>query len=107
MLLFWGEGHLDHGLRQPFTINLAFNPDSTEEMAVESVTSTVAKLAAYTDSLVVINELSIDQNATGQPWWKAVVFGSVVGVLLAMGWAYVWEDARGHRNRRQTGGEDA
>jgi hypothetical protein len=99
---YTGEG-------SPSTVSFAIDPirRSTGESAIEDFRLTVAKLGQTTGSTVLTQDFSIDMERTDELWWKAMVFGSAVGTLLVVVGVYVWEDARGHRNRRQTGGEDA
>ncbi|MDP6549420.1 MAG: hypothetical protein QF659_05060 [Dehalococcoidia bacterium] len=73
-------------------IAIATGRRSTEEAAVEDVTSLVAEIAAYASTAVVIRDLQLQRNATDEAWWKAVVLGSAIGALLAIAAIYVWED---------------
>jgi uncharacterized protein involved in exopolysaccharide biosynthesis len=87
------------------TVTLAMGPSSLGdgEAAVAHIRTTVAKLASLSDSPVFIRDLSIDRNTTGEPRWKAVVLGSIIGALLVIGGVFVWEDARAYQRRLQVG----
>ena len=74
---------------------------STVEKATNAVESRVATMVRYTNGTAVLRELSIDQRGNDKPWWKAVVLGSVIGILLAIGGIYVWEDAQAYQRHRQ------
>ena len=74
---------------------------STVEKATNAVESQVATMVRYTNGTAVLRELSIDQRGNDEPWWKAVVLGSVIGILLAIGGIYVWEDAQAYQRHRQ------
>ena len=87
------------------SLNSGFHP--TVEQSTAVVESSVTKLVAYTTTPAVTRELLIDQRGISEPWWKTVVFMSVIGVLLAIGGIYLWEDAqayRRHRNQLAPGG---
>ena len=49
---------------------------------------------------MVMRDLTMGRSKTGEPWWKAVVLGTFVGGLLAIGGIYVWEDAKDYRQHR-------
>lgn len=74
---------------------------STVQKATNAVESQVATMVRYTNGTAVLRELSIDQRGNDEPWWKAVVLGSVIGILLAIGGIYVCEDARAYQRHRQ------
>ena len=73
----------------------------TEEKATHEVMSRVAKVVQYTNSTVVLRESLIDQRGIDEPWWKPVGLGSVIGILLAIGWIFVWEDSQAYQRPRQ------
>ena len=84
----------------------SFNIDvgswSTEQAAIEYVDSTVRQIDESAEELFVVHGLSINGTNLGNPSWKAIVLGSILGGLLAIGAIYTWEDARGYpRNRRR------
>ncbi len=98
---------LDEQVQPTLTFSLDSGSDPTEEGAVKSVTSSIARIVSYTNTPVAIQQITIDRNTTDEPWWKPVVLGSVIGTLLVIGGIYVWEDARSYqRHRQQVGAAD-
>ena len=73
----------------------------TEEKATHQVMSRGDNMVEYTNNTAVLRELLIDQRRIDEPWWKAVVLGSVIGILLAIAGVYVWEDAQAYQRHRQ------
>ena len=73
----------------------------TKEAALESVRSMVVQVISYTDAPVEVKDLSIDRHEMGEAWWKAIVLGSLVGIALAIGAIYVWDDASAYQRHRQ------
>ena len=64
-------------------------------------------LNAQPGYIVTVEDLTI-MSRFRSPLWKAVVLGSFFGGLLAIGAAYLWDDARSYmRNRQETDSEDA
>ena len=74
---------------------------STEDAAVADVATTVGLIVGYSAAPVVVQHVSIDPTGSGSIWWKDVVMGSAIGVLLAIGVAYLWEDAKSFQQRRE------
>ena len=91
----------DHGNPTYILTSLDSGFHSTVERATNAVESQVATMVRYTNGTAVLRELSIDQRGNDEPWWKAVVLGSVIGILLAIGGIYVWEDAQAYQRHRQ------
>lgn len=58
-------------------------------------------MVKHTNSTAELREISIDQRGIDEPWWKSVVLGSVIGILLAIGWLYIWEYAQADQQHRQ------
>jgi uncharacterized membrane protein YpjA len=73
----------------------------TEKAATASVESSVATMAKYANIPAVIRDVTIAQNGLGAPWWKPVILGTVVSILLTIGAIYTWEDARAYQRHRQ------
>ena len=76
---------------------------SKEYAAMVSAASNVSLVADYSDAPVSFLDLTVDRKTAGSPWWKAVVFGGVLGTLLAVGSIYVWEDAKAYRRQSHEG----
>ena len=76
---------------------------ATGQVAIERLRSAVSNLATATGTPVALRDLSIEQENTDEPWWKAVVLGSVLGTLMVIGGVYVLEDARKYLSRQKIG----
>ena len=91
--------------RANFLVSSNEYPDPNASVAaIMSNTEWLNAQAAY---IVTVEDLTIVSRFRS-PLWKAVVLGSFFGGLLAIGAAYVWDDARSYmRDRRETNSGDA
>ena len=98
---YTGEG-------SPPTFTLSMPPvrKATSQAAIDQIRWNVAELANTAETPVLLRNVSIDEYPTGEPWWKAVVLGSIIGIALAIWGVYVLDDARSVQRRRQTGERD-
>ena len=78
-------------------------PMSKEYKAVLSAASDLRLVADYSEAPVSLRNLTVDRKTAGSPWWKAVVFGGILGTLLAIGIIYVWEDAKAYKRQTRQG----
>ena len=74
---------------------------ASEKAAVDSARSMFVQMAGYTDAPVEAREMVVYYADVGTEWWKRVILGSVVGILLTIGLIYVWEDASEYQRHRQ------
>ncbi len=74
--------------------------EPSRQLAIDDVQSQMRRIAAFGPTLVASHGIIIDEKPQGVwQWWKAVVLGSVLGGLLAVGCIYVWEDAKEYRRQ--------
>ncbi len=74
---------------------------ASEEAAVDSARSMFVRMAGYTNAPVEARDMVVYYADIGTKWWKYVIFGSVVGIALAIGVIYVCEDASAYQRHRQ------
>ena len=74
---------------------------ASEEAAVDSARSMFVRMAGYTNAPVEPRNMTVYYEGLGTKWWQNAIFGSVVGILLAIGGIYVWEDASAYQRHRQ------
>ena len=103
-LVFEDPEYSGRGSPPTFTLAMAPTGQPTGDAAIREFRSLLATFANSTNSPVVLQDLSIDVNPTVEPWWKAVVLGSVIGTLLVIGGVHVLEDAQVDQRRQQTEG---
>ena len=76
---------------------------ATEQAAVDSIMSTAINLADYAEGVTEVRNLSIKSVPDyGVVFWKPVVMGAVLAILLVIGGIYIWEDATAYRRDLQT-----
>ena len=91
--------------RANFIVSSSEFPDPNASVA--AIMSNTKWLSAQPGYIVAVEDLAI-MSRFRSPLWKAVVLGSFFGGLLAIGAAYLWDDARSYmRNRQETDSEDA
>ena len=73
---------------------------ASEEAAVDSARSMFVQMAGYTNAPVEAGDMVVYYADLGTEWWKRVILGSVVGILLTIGVIYVWEDASAYQRHR-------
>jgi len=97
----------DRKISSQFTVVSAEFSDP--KRAVDSIVNDAHILGGLTKNgnVVDIREFSIDGRYPS-PWWKPIVFGGVIGGLMALGTAFIWDDAGAYlRHRRQITSKDA
>ena len=73
---------------------------ATAKEAIDSAGSAIREIGSYTGAPVAIRGLVVDRTVDGSGWWRAVVLGAVIGILMAIGAVYVWEDTHLYYRRR-------
>ena len=71
---------------------------SDAKEAIDSAGSMIRQIVSYSGSPVVIREIVIDRNMDGSGWWESALLGAVIGMLLAIGAIYVWEDTSAYQS---------
>ena len=79
-------------------IDLGSWPSQEEAIKASSKAFEIASLTGFT--AVAQNVFLVESKAGDSPW-KPVVFGSIIGFLLVIGVAYVWDDAKAYRRHLQ------
>ena len=81
--------------------SITSGPLDSVEAAVDDARAMVFRVASYTNALVVTRNLVVELQEPETDWWKDIILGSVVGLLLAIGGIYVWEDACDYQRQRE------
>lgn len=81
-------------------VSVETGQETTAKEAIDSAGSAIREIGIYTGAPVAIRDLVIDRTVDGSGWWKAVVLGAVIGILMAIGAAYVWDDAHLYYGRQ-------
>ena len=84
-----------------YSITIDIGTWSNEEAVAEYASSQAESLSLSTGRTVFVEGLQIDHHPVGSPSWKAIVLGTVLGGLLAIGFPYVWDDARAYALHRR------
>ncbi len=89
---------------RPVMATLTSSTESSRQLAAANIESQMMRIAAFGPAWVTSQGIIIDEVPQGVwVWWKALVLGSVVGGLLAVGCIYVWEDGKEYRHRARLG----
>lgn len=62
---------------------------STQHQAIEYATTAANEIGTLAKTKVVPQSFALDWSASGGPLRKTVVFGSTLGLLMAIGFAYL------------------
>ena len=94
-------GTLNDGVERPppAIVILESGSKSSAEDATAAIELNLTRLTSYSGAAVEKGEFVLDQLSVPSDAWKALVFGGVIGALLAIGFAYVWDDARTYRKQ--------
>ncbi len=91
---------VSHPYPPPVFATLISSTESNRQLAVADIQTQIRRITAYGHILVTSHGIIVDEIPQGDAnWWKAVVLGSVLGGLLAVGCIYVWEDAKEYRRQ--------
>lgn len=87
-------------VKTSFDVELGSWP--SQEGAIEYASSTALEIALVTGSPTVVQQVSLAKSTAGAQLWKVIVLGSTIGFLLAIGIAYVRDDARAYREHLES-----
>lgn len=88
----------------PVMVTLTSSTESSRRLAVADIESQMRRIVDFGATSLTSQGIIVDEIPLGVwQWWKAIVLGSVLGGLLALGCIYVWEDAKEYRRRAHQG----
>ena len=81
----------------PLVVTLDSGAKPTLEDATQALRIKTERLANYSGAAIDRGEIIVDQLSAATDTWKSMILGGVIGGLLAIGFAYVWDDTRAYR----------
>lgn len=71
--------------------------------AIDSAGATISRLGRYSGAPFTIQDFGVTRSGDNSRWLKSSVLGTVIGMLVAIGGIYVFEDALSYRRHRLDG----